>query len=782
VETEDCSNFGGTSGRRFESINLASMSFDENTGSVSDAVGNILALTAVTTVWFRYDHLEDGTSLTLDSLVGSAIHDPTASGAFPVQSSLSNGTLEVTGARSDNRFKIKWDLTYGDDFQTTVGEKWMDFPTAPFSILPDPLLLPNDYVDFVPPDRDCNIEGDVVLDSDDALRNALPLCTISGMLTLTDTLSDVSLLAQLEAVGGLSITRSQLPTLQGLENLRTIEGTLVIDGNTQLAQMDALSNIDGLTHFVVSGNTQLPRVVFPSQQTEMQQIIVEANTGTGGLEGLELLTTVDALRVRDNPVLGGVAAPLLTSVNDLEVYDNDNLALLDFAALETAGDVHIGQNNLLDLQGLSSLTEADSLNVETERLVTDLDGLDALTYVDGALSLRGLIALEVLDGLPALTHASTLDLSYNAELTAITGFPSLTSLNSLTVTENDVLTTLGGFNTLDDLQHLSIRGNLALPSIDLLDGLQIERLEVERSSALTSIFPTQATTTVDTLVSRFNYNLVTLGGPGAEVTTTLDVSDSEALSSIGIGFAGPLETVRLDDVGLTDFTGIGPTTIDSLTVDEVPLTSLTGLETATIGVLSLSDVPALSDLSGVPLTPSLTEIRLLRTGVTHLDALAGHPSLGRVHLENNAQLTSLTGLADLQSIDTLVVLDAPLLTDVPDWGALTTVDQLWLQSTNLAAFPTLEALTTATFGVHILDNPALTSLDGLNALTSSSRLIVRDNPQLTSLAGLTSLDTVSASLEIVGNDALCQSFAERVSSQLPAGGGTVNVYNNLDGC
>jgi hypothetical protein len=141
---QECSSIGGSFGFHFANAPVSTILFEGTTGDVGSDVGLILDLTPATRLFFRTDHLEVGTRLDMTQLAGTGLHDPSASGALPVEAPLVYGVVEVlAGPRTrdgNDEYRLSWNLTYGElaephaqGFQRHVGETWIDFGISPTS-------------------------------------------------------------------------------------------------------------------------------------------------------------------------------------------------------------------------------------------------------------------------------------------------------------------------------------------------------------------------------------------------------------------------------------------------------------------------------------------------------------------------------------------------------------------------------------------------------------------------------------------------------------------------
>jgi hypothetical protein len=154
-----------------------------------------------------------------------------------------------------------------------------------------------------------------------------------------------------------------------------------------------------------------------------------------------------------------------------------------------------------------------------------------------------------------------------------------------------------------------------------------------------------------------------------------------------------------------------------------------------------TEMAAMLDINGNNITDlsSLNNLTSVYFGIkiesTHITSLAGLENLEYVGsyfiIKNNSLLTSISQLSNLNSVNISISFN----------NSLTSLEGL----NNL----------TSSSGINIADNPSLTSISALSGITfiSNHLLIVRNN-NLTSLNGLNNLTNLDGSLVIGGNNSL----------------------------
>ena len=124
---------------------------------------------------------------------------------------------------------------------------------------------------------------------------------------------------------------------------------------------------------------------------------------------------------------------------------------------------------------------------------------------------------------------------------------------------------------------------------------------------------------------------------------------------------------------------------------------------------------------------------------------------------------------------------------ITDAGSLRTLSgftsitgDLLVRDTALEDLAGLECLTSVGWDLRIQGTNSLTSLTGLEALTSVESLTLRYNESLTTLDGLDALYGVFDEVKIRSNDSLPDCEACDLLGQLTSGPSTIDIQLNLD--
>lgn len=567
------------------------------------------------------------------------------------------------------------------------------------------------------PDEDSDapeppVDSEVALDdSDDSQEESIPPeslpddsdpgpCAEHQRLEGSATIASIEELedfgARYAEVGGdLSIEGVDYAyNLSPLICLHTIEGTLSLDANPQLASigLDALESVGGLS---ITGNEALGTLEFPAlteiggdfwiaDNASATQFVIPSLASIGGhlqfdlplsdLSPFSALESVDALTLDGLGELGSLAGltavvgdlelrglPLITDLSTFEVTRfTDSLSIhempvvtLDGLGHLSGGDdktVTVGENEKLrSIDGLNGMTELDTLWIHEMDNLESLNGLTVEQVRDFRLSQLG--ALEDLGPVAAWDEIGDLQIhataiQYMSELSWTNG-GSLTFSNNLRLTEVD----LSGLEGLDG--DLTISGNRGLVSFSAPDLRYAQSLSI----------PAHPIQTLD---------FGALEGLDALTLQRLEPTSFDMSSLRNVrGAIRYYQTGGMTDMGLPALESVGSIEIlyssgltslglDALVQIQGNLTILYGID------LERVDAPVLDHVDG---TMSLYQLG----GVVDLDELSALTQIGgTLNLRNIASLDDVTGLhgvtnigGDLSIIDNagLATQDAEALRD-----------------------------------------------------------------------------------------------------------------------
>ena len=284
-------------------------------------------------------------------------------------------------------------------------------------------------------------DGSVLATTDEELEALRYYDVIDGDLVIEGQVTSLGALHCLARLQGLSIRRTDIINLAGLERLELVSGELLISGNPDLDDLGAVESLTTVGAALRLGG-------YCDDQFGLCEDDVYTDVG-----GFRNLTSVGALHLTT------------TFVHDL----------VGFAALESiAGDLEIGDNgNLTNLEGLQKLREIPGdLSILGNRRLASLAGLENVARVGGNLT------IDAYDGLVDMPSPR------NSVLTNLDGLAGLTNVSGdLVVTSNPALVSLRGLAELAGVRRLEVTYNTDLPSCEadwLLESIGSENVESYR--------------------------------------------------------------------------------------------------------------------------------------------------------------------------------------------------------------------------------------------------------------------------------------------------------------
>lgn len=370
----------------------------------------------------------------------------------------------------------------------------------------------------------------------DAFPNDYPNCTeIEGSIeirseafNISSDITNLNGLANIVSIGGFLIINNNdsLINLSGLNNLASIESIVVIERNDNLLTLSGLNNLNS-----IGGSLR-----------------IDDNNNLTNLSDLENLVSIgESLEITSNESLTSFSGwnQLASIGENIWIASNESLtnitSLTNIVAVEGEEGLGIANNpNLFSLAGLDNLASIEGyLRLEQLDILTNFSELSNLVSVGGVLSIYGNNNLVNLSGLDNLSFiGESLDIGANEKLTSISGLNSLASIEGyvwisgnpdlinlsglsnviqlneyLYIQENENLTNLTGLNNLASVTGLIIKDNENLENLSGLDnlGFILYDVEISNNSNLENLFGLE--------------NLTSIGGD-------LDISNNPVLTDL----------------------------------------------------------------------------------------------------------------------------------------------------------------------------------------------------------------------------------------------------------
>src|SRR5690606_39198466 len=660
------------------------------------------------------------------------------------------------------------------------------------------------------------------------IRNNQQLTSLSGLQNLTsitgalsirvnNALTSLSGLQNLTSInGGMIITyNAALTSISDLQNLTAIDGSLTINNNTVLTSLIGLQNISsGITNLTIQNNTNLEMCTlsnlctYLSNSTSTHPRTISGNK-TGG-------SCVSPAVVIAN--CNTCAVPTALAVSDI----TQNEATLSWASSGNSFEIQWGTQGFTVGNGTSASSEQNSHtisslvpNTQYQFYVRQFCGYNNSNWAgpfgfktcqSGNITLLTQAQVDAfgtncttINGNLTIGHnnqtyntTDITDLSPLAGITQVTGNVVIRRNHSLTTINLDALQTIGGTLTVNEENSLTsvslanletVAGiSFTVPSLTSLTGLnELETVTGNMSFAgnfgiafptfdsLTSIGGNLTCSNITVLTSFTGFANLTSITNNFSGSSIGEVSGFNILTSLG----GIISQQNSNPLTKFEFLGTAPITTTGNIHFE---TNAAGLNTFLSQGLNLRNVTSVGGFISL-VNLGATSV----TGFDNLNSVGKHlnfwniPNLsGTLHLGNltsvgaagnanekyvnfqNVGASSITGLNLTQIGGYLQFWNTPNLTSVPGLNNLTSVGgYVNVQQTGFSSLSFLQNITSLPNYLHIRDNSALTSFTALNSLTTiNGYLTIRGSSALTSLSGLENITSINGVLTIEQNNAL----------------------------
>ncbi len=549
-------------------------------------------------------------------------------------------------------------------------------------------------------------------------------------------LTNLNGLSHLTSLGGdIQMTGTYLANLDGLSSLNSIGGSISLFANHSLTNLDGLSHVSSLKRAIsITSNPVLASISGLSNITNITILQITDNTLLTNINGLNNIQTIFSniiigITIRNNPVLTNLdgLANLKAVKGQVIIEVNNTLNNINGLSNLTSinGDLIIGENPLLqNIDGLANLRSFNPGNYLTgiqilgNIALKNLNGLNSIQYIGGALSIKGNTSLQNVDGFYHLNQVGDVSIQRNPAISNLNGFSNLFSASSLEITTNATLTNFCGLYNLisnSSISSITISSNAVNPTA----------AQITSAGACANIQPDFILTS-QAEVDAFNYSYVPANLIIGEKVPG-DIKNLNALSQLtgvaGILHIGPNSALTNLD-GLSHLNNVGG---DFFIEQDNSLTNLNGLSQLTsIGKsLNIDGNTSLTSTMGLSALSNLKELTISNNNaLVNLDGLSGLNALEVANINNNNTLTNVAGLSHLASVKNLLAIrNNAALANVDGLSALNFVGAV-------SNFPSLQ----------IQNNLSLTNLDGLSHLTRlEGNLSISANSALSKFCGLYNL-------------------------------------------
>lgn len=290
----------------------------------------------------------------------------------------------------------------------------------------------------------------------------------SYVIQSNDSLTDVSALASLARASGIQlIGNDALPDLRGLEALVDINTSILVSNNSGLVSLAGLDNLRTTTATLAIRSNHALKSLDALGNLRQAQLLEVSGNDTLAQVSLGSLSKVDVrLLVTTNSALAQVSLPALSTVGDFVRFDGDPaLTRIDMPALLTVGSLLATNDNSLATITAPSLVFATTgvQLVNLPRLSTAR--FDSLTSIGDALVLSSLPVLPNLSGFVRVQSiGGAFSLLGTGLVRDFTGLGALASVSgTMTVGSNAQLRSFTGLGKLTE-----VAGDLTITSNPLL--------------------------------------------------------------------------------------------------------------------------------------------------------------------------------------------------------------------------------------------------------------------------------------------------------------------------
>ncbi len=616
----------------------------------------------------------------------------------------------------------------------------------------------------------------------------------------------------LECVTGaswLEIDAPELPSLEGLSGLQ--EASSLILYQSDLVDLQGLESLESLGGLYIGCPSPPEEDEADTLEDRAEQCAEGSNPALASLYGLGPVTRLDALFVGAAALDSLNGLQRLESVDELAIYDQDGLhdltgldglsaveelwigysgglqSLRGLGALTGAASLSLVQNSeLRDLRGLEALTEVRSIRISGARPLLDLQGLEGLDTIPTGLWLHDLPSLRDLRGLEGVTTLGELSLSFVFGLQSLSGLDSVSALSTLRIGCKEPEE--GGARTYRCAETPLLDGLSALSSLTSADEISLVRLP-----ALSGLDGLERLTALDALE---------LDGTGISDLSGLEGLATLSELSLGChvdyrGWSGELRRACLGNASLSDLSGLeGLSRLSTLRIVNNPaLTSLNGLGgISSVSLLEVAGNALLERMDGLGPLSRVTRIFVGCTVASDTRTDEGAVKALQLDCPGSPALTTLPTVTDT-SVGGVVLARVPALSSLTGLEAITTLEELHISGASalddLGELARLSSLDVLVLGCHpvsldsgydakklsCVPGGGLTSLSGLEGLGSLDALTLRVNDDLSDLSALYGLSS-AGDVTIANNRSLATADALALVAEIDRVTGTTTISGN----
>ena len=272
---------------------------------------------------------------------------------------------------------------------------------------------------------------------------------------------DLSFLSKVEQMTSLNISDNKINSLSGLESVKIINGSLVIDNINDITDLNGLTNLSKLGSLELKNNEYFNNFYGISK-------IRYLTSSYGGLilENLPNIENFEELNITD------IAGDLILS-GDLGL---SNLKGLN--KISTVGTLKVTKtkkiDNLNELNGLRYITEGKSLEISYNNDLKNISGLSNISSKNNSIRIFDNKGLNIFPTLKTdvISFISVIDNSGLIDLSLKTTKPNTIIKGKIEIIRNKDLKEISGLLTVTDIRGLQVYGNENLKSLNGLSNLK----------------------------------------------------------------------------------------------------------------------------------------------------------------------------------------------------------------------------------------------------------------------------------------------------------------------
>jgi len=408
----------------------------------------------------------------------------------------------------------------------------------------------------------------------DAFATNYPNCTnlINPLDIEGNDITDLSGLSQIEAFDYGSIRIQHNPVLESLDGLGplTLTGVTAAITLTDNPLLSSISSLEGSTIFEgylrLTSNPMITSLEAFSSQTGFLNIRIDGCDAITDLSGLEGVTSINSLEIRENDNLQNISALSNISgrMNVINIHTNNSLTTL--SGLEGIHSVWDGViirrcPSLSNLDGLSGLTNeiapqnSMGISITANQILDDISALENIDY-------ETLTEVFIYDN-PALSKC---------DAASVCSF--LTTGNTVLIENNSV-----GCNSIqevvDDCATVDIPDANFLSALlnhnPIIDTDGDNGIQYAEAGAFTGTISANNQNISDFTGLEAFVNITGFNGAGNQIVT-LRLDDNTALTSVIFENNSLLEAVNLkngNNTSITNFQGLNCPSLQFVCVDDV---------------------------------------------------------------------------------------------------------------------------------------------------------------------------------------------------------------------